>query len=207
LAVPPAIGSDFTLPPLPRIRAAALQKQPALAMAQSRQRRAAALLAAARGERLPRAQLQAAYGWDTLGSPWGERPGWSAGVSVSVPLFDAGELRDRADAARLKVNAAKARVLQARLDLRASLATVWGDAGAALNAYRAAGDLARTKRQIWQISKEGYRAGRLSSLDLLLAQRDWIRSQQAELADSARLRLALVRLRLLAGQLPADNNQ
>jgi len=206
LATPPPISADFTLPSLPEIQAAALQTQPALVIARSRQRRAAALLTAARAARLPRAQLQAAYGWDTLGS-FSARPGWSAGVSVSMPLFDGGELHDRAAAARLRLSAARQHALQTRLDLRASLTTVWGDARAALNAYRAARDLARRKQRIWQISKEGYRARQLSSLDLLLAQRDWIRGRQAELADATRLRLALMQLRLLAGQLPTDNNQ
>ena len=200
------INADFALPSLPKIQVAALQTQPALAMARSRQHRAAALLTVARAARLPRAQLQAAYGWDTLGS-LSARPGWSAGVSVSMPLFDGGELRDQTSAARLRLNAASQHALQTQLDLRASLSTVWGDARVALDAYRADRDLARRKQQIWQISKEGYRARQLTSLDLLLAQRDWIRGQQAVLADATRLRLALVQLRLLAGQLPVDTNQ
>ncbi len=207
LATPLPIRTTFTLPSLTRIQRAALHRQPALAMARSQRRRAAALLAGARAARWPRAQLQAAYGWDTLNAPGAIPAGWSAGVSVSMPLFNAGELRDRAGAARLRLSAARAHALQIRLDLRASINTVWGNARAALDAYRTSRGLAQTKQQIWQISREGYRAGRLSSLDLLLAQRDWVHGQQAELANAARLRLALVRLRLLTGQLPTDNTQ
>lgn len=207
LATPPPIRTAFTLPSLAHIQRTALQRQPALAMARSQRRRAAALLAGARAARWPRAQLQAAYGWDTLNTPSDTPAGWSAGVSVSMPLFSSGELRDRAGAARLKLSAARAHTLQIRLDLRASLNRVWGNARAALDAYRASRGLARTKQQIWQISQEGYRAGRLSSLALLLAQRDWVHGQQAELASAARLRLALVRLQLLTGQLPTDNTQ
>ncbi len=203
----PPIGAGFALPPLTQLEATALAGQPILAAAESRERRAAALLAAVRGQRLPHVQLRAAYGWDTLELPWDNRPGWGVGINVSMPIFHSGELRARKEAARMRLNAARERSLQVRVDLRTSLNAVWGKARAALDAYKAATELMQARKRIWQISMTGYRAGHLSSLELLLAQQNWIHSRQARLADAARLRLALAQMQLLTGQLPGDNNR
>ena len=207
LAVGPPVSTGFVLPPLAQIEASALIKQPALSMAESRKCRAAALFNATRKQYIPHVKLQAVYGWDTLEFPWDTRPGWSIGINISIPIFSNGELRAKKDTARLRLTSAKERSLQARLDLHKSLNAIWGKAKAALDAYKASTNLMQDRKRIWQISRKGYRAGRLSSMELLLAQQEWIRGQQTRLASLAHLRLALVQMQLLIGKLPEKNNQ
>ncbi len=207
LAAEPPVGKGFELPSPAQLEAAALTKQPALAMAASRKRRATALFNAARGQYIPHVKLQAAYGWDTLEFPWDTRPGWSLGINLSMPIFNNGELRAKKDAARLSLTAAKERSLQARLNLHTSLNAILGKARAALDSYKASNNLMQDRKRIWQISRKGYRVGRLSSLELLLAQKEWIRGQQKRLTELARLRLALAQMQLLIGKLPEDDNR
>jgi outer membrane protein TolC len=205
LAPAAPIASDLALPSQAELEP--LRDQPALAIASDRERREAALLAAAKGRRWPKVQIEAAYGWDSLALPWQTGPGWSAGVSLSMPLFDGGALRAREDAADLALNGAKERYRQARLDVRQALAAALGQAQAALAAYQTARDLAEAKGEVWRISREGYRAGQLSSRELSLAQQDWVSSQLAWLEDAARLRLALAKMQILAGRLPVEHGR
>ncbi len=202
----PPINHRFVLPSLTQLEATAFVRQPMLAAAESRERRAAALLVVARGQQLPHVQLRATYGWDTLELPWKTRPGWSVGINVSMPIFYDGE-RALKQAALLRLDAAKERLLQAKIDLQRALSRVWGEAKAALDAYKAALDLTQIKERIWQINMRGYRAGRLSSMELLRAQQNWLHNQQSKLADLARLRLMLAQMRLLTGQLPGGSNR
>ncbi|GBE11503.1 antibiotic efflux pump outer membrane protein ArpC precursor [bacterium BMS3Bbin12] len=209
--LPPLAATDLspaalTLPARARVEAAALRGQPALRMAESRERRQAALVRQARGARLPRVGVRAAYGWDTLQRPRGGNLGWSAGLELSMPLFAGGTLRAREDAARAGQRAASERYRQARLRVREAVATAWSNARAALAAYRSASALSRTEEAIWHDSEAGYRAGRMGGLALFLAQQNWLDTRLRRLRAGARLRMALARIDLLAGRLPGGGS-
>lgn len=195
-------SARLVLPGRTRIEAAALSGQPLVLMAKSRERRRAALVRQARGERLPHLGLLAAYGWDTLHRPSGANLGWSAGLELSMPIFAGGTLRAREDQARVERRAARNRYRAARLQVREAVAAAWSQARAALAAYRSAAALSRTKEEIWHDSEAGYRAGRLGSLALFLAQQDWLDSRLAALRAAEGVRLAQARIDLLAGRLP-----
>ncbi|OYV76658.1 MAG: hypothetical protein B7Z66_07685 [Chromatiales bacterium 21-64-14] len=197
------VAETFTLPPPGEVETAALRDQPVLHMARSQERQQSALVRQARGARLPQIGVQAAYGWDTLGSLRQRTLGWSAGLELTAPLFAGGTLRDREDAARLERQAAHLRYQQTRLEVREAVSTAWNDAQGALAAYRSAVAVSRTKQEIWRDSEAGYRAGRMGSLALFLAQQDWLDSRIQALGAAAQLRFALVRLNLVAGRLPA----
>ncbi len=203
LAPPPPPAATFTLPSLDTLDTDALAHQPSLALRRSEAERQTAMLGAVRGERLPRIQLQAAVGWDTLAVPWDVGPGWSAGVFLAVPVFTSGALRATEDAARLRAAAAETDVRQARLDLRQALAQARGEADAALADVRAAREIVPARAEIARISNEGYEAGRLNSLDLFLAQQELVQARLSLASATARLGLALARIDLLTGRLPS----
>lgn len=203
-AVP--LSAALVLPSRGRIEAAALRTQPLLRMARSRERRQAALVREARGARLPHLGLQAAYGWDTLQRPRGGNLGWSAGLELSMPLFAGGTLLAREDQARVAQQAASERYRAARLRVREAVAAAWSQAHAALAAYRSARSTSRTEGAIWRESESGYRAGRLGSLALFLAQQGWIDSRLRALRAAARLRMVQARIDLLRGRMPGGGS-
>ena len=108
-------------------------------------------------------------------------------------------------AARLRFGASRERARQVELDLRQTLSSALGNAKVALTSYKAGKEDTRIKKHIWHISEEGYRAGKLSSIDLILAQQEWFNSQQAQLKQIANLRYAVARMHLLMGQLAKDD--
>jgi outer membrane protein TolC len=199
-ATPPLPGLE--LPRLEELEAEAVRNQPSLAMLRVQHEREAALLAAARGERLPTVGAEAAVGWDTLDLPWRVGPGWSAGVFLTVPVFTSGDIRARVAAARLRTEAAEKTYEQGRLELEESLARALGEAASALASVRSDEKIVPDKAEIARISEEGYRAGQLSSLDLFLAEQELVQSRLSLAESAARLRLALARIELLTGKLP-----
>lgn len=198
------IAPRLEVPSLEELETVALAQQPRLGMLRSLEVRREAELAATRGRRLPVVDARAAVGWDTIELPWHVPLGWSAGLYLGFPVFEGGAIAAREAAARRELEAASSDYEQGRLDLEESLARAHGEAEEALAEFRAAAALVSSSEEIVRISHEGYRAGRLSSLDLALAQRDQTSSRLRRLEGAAHLRFALVRLQLLTGRLPSE---
>lgn len=202
-AAPPFPGLE--LPRLEELEVEAVRNQPSLAMLRAQHEREGALLAAARGERVPTVGAEVAVGWDTLELPWRVDPGWSAGVFLTVPVFTSGDIRARVAAARLRTEAAEKTYEQGRLELKESLVRALGEAASALAGVRSDERIVPDKAEVARISEEGYRAGQLSSLELFLAQQELIQSRLSLVESTARLRHALARLDLLTGKLPGGS--
>ncbi len=206
LAEPARPDASLELASLDALAERAARLQPRLEQLRSGADREAALLAAARARRWPRARFEAAGGWDTAAIPWHIDPGWSAGLFLSMPLYDGGAIAASKEGARFEVEAAQAAYRQALLDLREKLAKARGEAEAALAEYRAAETAASTREEIARISGDGYRAGRLSSLDVAAAEEDLVKGRLERVSVSARLHLALARLEILTGELPGGGS-
>ncbi len=204
LAPPRPLSADLALPDEARLREAALAQRPELEMARADEALSRARLADARAARAPRVSVQAAYGWDTLATPSGRNQGWMAGLSLRVPIFSWGRLQERESAARLRVRAAQAQRSAVELGIDAQMKRAWGSAQAALTAFRASRELVQQNADVYRMSQEGYAAGRLSSLELALARRDWVQSQLRQEQARFDLRLGLAELDLITGALPAQ---
>ncbi len=191
----------------PKLYHAALTQRPELSMARAEVANRRALLEAAEGAQKPRIDLQAAYGWDTLVTPaWANR-GWAAGINLSMPIFSWGMLREREAAARLNLQASEEQQKEAALQVDAELKIALGNLQVAKAAYDANRQLAKQFEDIYSMSQKGYRAGRLSSLDLALARKDWVQSQIRQEQAHFNLRLAVVRLELITGVLPTRSEE
>ncbi|MHB8455322.1 MAG: TolC family protein [Acidiferrobacterales bacterium] len=204
LAPPRPLSGDLSLPDEARLRETALAQRPELEMARADEALSRAGLADARAARAPRLSLQAAYGWDTLATPSRRNQGWMAGLSLRMPIFSWGRLQERESAARLKVRAAQAQRSAVELGIDAELKRAWGNAQAALTAFRASRQLVQQDADIYRMSQEGYNAGRMSSLDLALARSDWVQSELRQQQARFNLRLGLAELDLMTGALPAQ---
>lgn len=95
----------------------ALARRPELTAAEKRTDAARAALTAARASRAPRLFADAAYGWnDTVWTP--ETKEWQAGLSIDMPLFDAGSRQYRVARSRADVAREEAVVENQRLQIR-----------------------------------------------------------------------------------------
>jgi NodT family efflux transporter outer membrane factor (OMF) lipoprotein len=178
-----------------------LIRRPDIAQAEHDLRAANADIGAARAAFFPRLSLTAAFGFSSLafdGLFKGTNGAWSYAPAISVPIFRGGELRGNLDVAKLRTSSAVAsyekaiqtafREVADGLAARATYATQ-------LTALRGAVTEAQHRAALASLS---YRAGRVSRLELLDAQRTAYAAQQAalvvrrdELASAAALYRAL----------------
>ncbi|MBY0579733.1 MAG: TolC family protein [Burkholderiales bacterium] len=207
---PLAVPRQLELLPIanePNLQLTALESRPELSMARSEVARRRALLEEAEGAQKPKITLQAAYGWDTLTTPILANRGWAAGLNLSMPLFSWGMLRERESAARLNLQASEEQQKETTLQIDAELKAALGNVQVAKAAFEASGQLEKQYADIYSMSRKGYQAGRLTSLDLALARKDWVQSQIRQEQAHFNLRLALVKLDLIMGTLPTRSEE
>lgn len=168
---------------------------------------AEARLAEVRGEYLPTVRASAGVG--VVGGTTGLFPNSTPvggtdvryGVSVTLPLYDGGSRRRRAENARIGAT-------QARLDLedlRLSLATSARQLVQSVTGYRALADLetqnATIARQNVRVALEQLRLGFITPLDLRQVQLAQLDAEARRIEAVYQARRAEAQLRLLAGDL------
>ncbi len=195
-------GPEVVVPGMDELTERAARFQPRIERLRHEVDRESALLAAARGRRWPQAYAEGAAGWDTGALPWRVDPGWSAAIYIVLPVYDGGAVGAAEEGARYRLEAARAEYRQALLDVRGELAKARGEGEAALARYRAADAAVTTREEIARISREGYRVGRLGSLDLAAAEEDAVRGRLDRVSAAAEVYRALARLDILTGRLP-----
>ncbi|MBI5689922.1 MAG: TolC family protein [Verrucomicrobia bacterium] len=169
---PPASGDVAAL--LQR----ALAQRPELAAGERRADAARAAVAAARAARAPRIRADAAFGWrDTVLLP--DTRDWQAGLSLEIPVFDAGSrtrraARTRADLAREEA-LLEGRRLQVRDEVWSAATEVdrtWASIGASTAGVRAGEEGLR-------VTRERYERGAAVITDLLETQTTLARAEAA----------------------------
>jgi len=174
-----------------------LHQRPDILAAEAALNAAAAQVGAARAARFPTLSLTASYGrggydWSTLNSPLGLI--WSAGASLSQPLFHGGALLEQQNQARALYEAAVEQyrqvVLNALRSVADNLASLQEDAQAQTQAIAACA----AAEQRWKQGLMRYQLGAVAFDDTLEAEQNFraarIRSLQARaarLVDSATL--------------------
>ncbi len=169
---PLVIASQFSLPPPPdpaELAAAAeqaLTHRPEIQSGEKRTEAARAAVSAARAARAPKLRADGSFGWrDNVWLP--DTREWQAGLTIDVPVFDAGSRARRL--ARSKAEAAReeASFASRRLDIREE---VWS-AGAELErswAAIAANEASvRTNEESLRVVQERYQSGAALITDLL----------------------------------------
>ena len=175
---------------------------PSVAAAEAQVDAANASVGAARAEFLPQVEYMVGYGFDTdtLGSALPQHLGVTAGITLSVPIFDWGIGARSVDAAKLSAHQAELARDQAERGERADLAIAVSTArSAARRSEGLAAVLSDAERNV-AISQARYSAGEADLLEVTEAQQTLVDTRYASNTALAEYQSALGHLRLLAGQ-------
>lgn len=170
--IPPDLPRPAKAPPLPAGEADVLDQSPRLRAANATLKAAEADFRAARARRLPGVEL-GATGRETSGD---------ADLALDLTLnysFDTrGELRAAIDAAHARLDAARAERDSLRREVREALAFVRTDQAAGEARVMAARQAVASNAESVEAAREQFSIGRRSMVDLLDAQRDYVRAEE-----------------------------
>jgi outer membrane protein len=173
------------------------RRQIALGRAQARSLRAA---------RLPSLTANVGYGVDAPATPTSRDLGWQVFLGFSMPLFNFGAQRDQIADADNQVAALRAARRAVLLQIRMTIARDYGSAQAAERAYHQALKQRRDARSVYEMTRDGYKAGTLNALDLAQAESSWLQARLQVATTLALLHLAHTQLRLDAGTYPGERS-
>jgi len=189
-ALKPALSRSGTLPAVPRlgdtgVPADLLGRRPDLRAAEHRLRAAAAEVGVALARLYPDIRLFGGPGTesDALGTLIESGSGiWSIGASLAWPVFQGGRLR-------AEVDAAEARLAQARLAFRQAVLRAWEDVETQLSTHRSARARAERRRErvaaaaaLLRSAAARRDAGLMDARAVIAARVEVLRAEQAETA-------------------------
>ena len=155
-----------------------------------------------RATRLPTVTAGVDYGVDTVPTPRAGDLGWEVFLGLRMPIFNFGAQRDRIADAEARVAALRAARRSVLLQIRMTIAHDYGSARATERAYRQALKQRREARSVYDMTRDGYKAGTLNALDLAQAENGWLQARLRVASMLVLLRMARTQLRLDAGTYP-----
>jgi outer membrane protein TolC len=185
---PLAIAAPTTLPPPPAgtdlatAMQRALASRPELKSGDKRTEAARAAVTAARASRAPKLRADGSFGWnDTVWTP--ETREWQAGLSIDLPIFDAGSRTSRV--ARSKAEAAReeASLENRRLQVRQEVWVAASELDRAWSSIAANETSVRASEESLRVERERYQTGAAVITDLLDTQTSLARAE-ASLAEA-----------------------
>lgn len=159
-----------------------------------------------RAARLPTITANVSYGVDSPTTPVSHDVGWEVFLGARMPIFDFGAHRDRVAAAEEHVAALRAARRTVLLQVRTTIARDYGNAQAAERAYRQALMQLADARSVYDMTRDGYKAGTLNALDLAQAENTWLQARLQVANSLVMLRMAHTQLRLDAGSYPGERS-
>ncbi|WP_051141342.1 TolC family protein [Salisaeta longa] len=178
-------------------------RNPRIARQQTNIRQAEARLALEKASRFPIPKLTA--GWQRFGGLGTEA--FTAGIALPLPLFDRNQ--GATQRARYRVQRAQAQREDARVQVDTALTRAYHRLAASYNEVRTLrSETLPAARSAFKAIRQGYRAGKFSSLDVLDAQRTLfdVRRQEVRALSDYYQRRATVE-RLIATPLAAVTNE
>lgn len=176
-APPPAAAAVFD-----ELLQRALARRPELAAGEKRTEAARATVAAARAARAPKIRADGAFGWrDTLLLP--DTREWQAGVSIELPLFDAGSRARRLARSQSELAREEATLAARRLQVRDEVWSAHTELDRAWAAIAANEASVRASEESLRVIRERYQRGAAVITDLLETQTALARAE-AGLADA-----------------------
>jgi outer membrane protein TolC len=171
LSPPPAATATFDL-----LLQRALAQRPELTAGEKRTEAARATVSAARAARAPKIRADGAFGWrDTAFVP--DTREWQAGISIELPLFDAGSRARRLARSQSELVREEATLATRRLQIRdevwsshVELERTW----AAIAAHEAS---VRASEESLRVTRERYERGAAVVTDLLETQTALVRAE------------------------------
>jgi outer membrane protein len=155
----------------------------------------------AHGARLPQVHAEAVSGYDSLTLPDRQNAGWDAGLTVSIPLWDWNILARRERIARLEVEKARQRLAAARRAVTLEVTRRYLEADLAHRRLATTVRAERLAQRNAETARKGYGLGLLSSLELIIAQRQATAAASERAAAEFDQRLARSQLDFAAGRL------
>lgn len=154
----------------------ALLGAPSLVSARAQARATAAAVASAKSAYLPTLSLSGGWAWSNADFP-PENRSWSLSLSGSLPLFNGFGREAQLYSAQARRDAALAEERASELSLRSNLDTALGTIEAAVASIDLAGQTVELAEEDLRVTRERYRLGLATILDLQTAQ---ITLRQAE---------------------------
>lgn len=159
-----------------------------------------------RSARLPTVTGSVDYGLDSSHTPRSRDLGWEVFIGLRMPIFNFGAQRDRIADAQEQVAALRAARRSVLLQIRTGIARDYGNAQAAEAAYRQTVKARGDARSLYQMTRDGYKAGTLNALDLAQAESSWLRARLQAATALVVLHMARTQLRLDAGAYPGERS-
>lgn len=159
-----------------------------------------------RAARLPTITANVGYGVDAPMTPSSRDVGWEVFLGLRMPIFGFGAQRDRIADADNQVAALRAARRSVLLQIRTTIARDFGNALAAERAYRQAVSQRRDARSVYDMTRDGYKAGTLNALDLAQAENSWLQARLQAATALVLLRMAHTQLQLDAGAYPGERS-
>lgn len=159
-----------------------------------------------RAARLPTITATVGYGVDAPMTPNSRDLGWQVFLGMRMPIYNFGAQRDRIADADNQVAALRAARRSMLLQIRTTIARDYGNARATERAYRQALKQRRDARSVFDMTRDGYKAGTLNALDLAQAEDSWLRARLQAASELVLLRMARTQLQLDAGDYPGDRS-
>jgi outer membrane protein TolC len=159
-----------------------------------------------RAARLPTITANVGYGVDAPMTPTARDLGWQVFLGLRMPIFNFGAQRDRIADADNQVAALRAARRAMLLQIRTTIARDYGNAQAAERAYRQALRERRDARSVYDMTRDGYKAGTLNALDLAQAENSWLQARLQAATALVLLRMARTQLQLDAGAYPGERS-
>ena len=159
-----------------------------------------------RAARLPTITANVGYGVDAPMAPNVRDLGWEVFLGLRMPIFNFGAQRDRIADAENQVAALRAARRSVLLQIRTTIARDYGNAQAAERAYHQALRQRRDARSVYDMTRDGYKAGTLNALDLAQAENSWLQARLQAATALVLLRMAHTQLQLDAGAYPGERS-
>jgi len=156
----------------------------------------------ASGQRRPTVAVSAGYGiFSQRGSADLSETvdGWTAGVKVSVPLFDAGAISGRKQTAQASVRGFEAGLDLIRLNLEGEVRRAWYGFEESAEIFATADLVVRQAEESLRLANNRFQAGAATQLDVLQAQLELTTARTEEVTARHDLNVAALRLRRAIG--------
>jgi outer membrane protein TolC len=163
---PPPTPTPPSGTPFDQILQRALAHRPELASGEKRTEAARASVAAARATRAPKIRADGAFGWrDTLFVP--DTREWQAGLSIDLPLFDAGSRKRRLARSQSELTREEAILATRRLQVRDEVWSAHAELDRSWAAIAATDTSVRAHEESLRVIRERYERGAAVITDLL----------------------------------------
>ncbi len=192
------------LAPLNDYVAAAQQNRPDLKQSRATVLSGQANVAIAKAEQKPQVGLTAGYNLQNI---YNSGRGLTAGLSLSLPLFDAGGRKADVKAAQTDLEASQTRLTQLEKDVAADVEATYINVSGSVERISNAQALVESARANLEAATEKYRAGVGIVLDVVNAQTQFAQAQTSATTAIYDYQIALADLTRATGQFASGNTQ